>query len=360
MVFFPQKLGLEMTKDFIKSEWWLNFSIIFALLISLPFAAEPFRTPLYGKYLSFAFVALGIVLSWGYCGILSLGQGIFFGIGAYSLAMYLKLEASAPQLPDFMVWSSVEHLPMWWEPFHSFGFTLASILILPVLISFPFTYLIFKKRVSGVYFAILTLALALTLTVLIIGSQGETGGANGITDFSTFMGIDVASDEARSKLFYWMLFLLAACTIFTHFLISSRFGKVLIAIRDREDRVRFSGYDTALFKSVTISISCILSSIGGAMFVLFTGLITPQLVGAVASVELVIFAAFGGRTSVIGAIVGAFTVGWLKSFLSEQFPELWLFFLGGLFLLVTALLPHGLAGITKIITARIQGKGNQI
>lgn len=334
-----------MAEEFKSHRWWVTAFLIFALLAFFPVISDPFRVALYGKYLSFAFVAVGIVLSWGYCGILSLGQGIFFGIGAYALAMFLKLEASAPDLPDFMIWSSVEALPIWWEPFRSPFVTLLAILLLPVLIAFPFSYLIFRKRVSGVYFAILTLALALMVTVLLVGSQGETGGANGITDYKTALGIDVVSDEARSKLYYLLLPTLAVVVVFVRFLTTSRFGKVLIAIRDREDRVRFSGYNTALIKAVTLSISCVLASIGGAMFVLFTGLITPQLAGAVASVEMVIFAAFGGRLSALGAVVAAFVVGGAKSLLSETFPELWLFFLGSLFLVVTAILPNGLAGL---------------
>lgn len=346
-----------MPKDFLRKSWWINFAIIFCFLLLLPVISPSFRVPLYGKYLSFAFVALGIVLSWGYCGILSLGQGIFFGIGAYSLAMFLKLEASSPELPDFMVWSSVEQLPLAWEPFHSLAFTLICILVLPVLLAFPFTYMIFKKRVSGVYFSILTLALSLTLTVLIIGSQGGTGGANGITDFSTLQGWDVASDEARIRMYFLMLGLLTVCAVIVQYLVSSRYGKVLIAIRDREDRVRFSGYDTAWIKATTLSVSCVLASIGGAMFVLFTGLITPQLVGAVASVEMIVYAAFGGRTSVLGAVFAAFAVGWLKSALSEEFPQGWLFFLGGLFLLVTAVLPQGLAGLTGLFE-RKQANGS--
>jgi urea transport system permease protein len=332
-------------------------AFLFILLAVLPLLVDPFRVPLFGKYLSFAFVAIGVVLIWGYCGILSLGQGIFFGVGAYALAMFLKLEASAPELPDFMVWSSVERLPLWWEPFHSLTFTLATILVLPALISFPLSYLIFRKRVSGVYFAILTLALALTLTVMIIGSQGETGGANGITDFSTLKGIDVASDKARAAWYYFELVLLAAAASCVAWLAHARFGKVLIAIRDREDRVRFSGYDTALYKAFTFSVASVLASIGGAMFVLFTGLITPQLVGAVASVEMVIYAAFGGRMSVLGAIAASVMLGWLKSLLSETFPELWLFFLGGLFLVVTAVMPKGLAGIVAALRTRRIGKG---
>lgn len=314
------------------------------LLLVLPLTLEPFWLGAAGKYLAFAFVAVGVVLAWGYCGILSLGQGIFFGIGGYAMAMFLKIEASAPELPDFMVWSSVEHLPGWWQPFTSLPLTIAAILVVPVLVAFPFAYAIFKKRVSGVYFAIVTLALALTLTVMIIGQQGETGGANGITDFKSLLGIDIIGDASKRSIYLveagLLLLVMAAAARLLH----TRFGKILVAVRDREDRVRFSGYDTAMIKAFVFSVAAVLSSIGGALFTLQVGLITPSLIGTVASVEMVIYAAVGGRLSVPGAVVGALVVGFLKSFLSEQFPESWLFFLGGMFIFVVAFLPNGLAG----------------
>ncbi len=314
------------------------------LLLVLPLTLEPFWLGAAGKYLAFAFVAVGIVLAWGYCGILSLGQGIFFGIGGYAMAMFLKIEASSPELPDFMVWSSVEHLPGWWQPFTSLPFTVAAILLAPIALAFPFAYAIFKKRVSGVYFAIVTLALALTLTVMIIGQQGETGGANGITDFKTLLGLDIIGDASKRAIYLIEVGFLLVVMAAAAWLLHTRFGKILIAVRDREDRVRFSGYDTAMIKAFVFTIAAVLSSIGGALFTLQVGLITPSLIGTVASVEMVIYAAMGGRLSVPGAVIGALVVGFMKSFLSEQFPESWLFFLGGMFIFVVALLPNGLAG----------------
>lgn len=321
-----------------------HLGIAALLLLVLPLTLEPFWLGAAGKYLAFAFVAVGVVLAWGYCGILSLGQGIFFGIGGYAMAMFLKIEASAPELPDFMVWSSVEHLPGWWQPFTSLPLTIVAILVVPVVVAFPFAYAIFKKRVSGVYFAIVTLSLALTLTVVIVGQQGETGGANGITDFKSLLGLDIIGDASKRWIYLVEVVLLLVVMAASAGLLHTRFGKILVAVRDREDRVRFSGYDTAMIKAFVFSVAAVLSSIGGALFTLQVGLITPSLIGTVASVEMVIYAAVGGRLSVPGAVIGALVVGFLKSFLSEQFPESWLFFLGGMFIFVVAFFPNGLAG----------------
>lgn len=320
-------------------------ALTIAILVVLGLTLEPFWLSNVGKYVAFAFVAIGIVLCWGYCGILSLGQGIFFGLGGYLMAMNLKLEASAPELPDFMVWSSVEQLPSWWEPFHSFPVTVAVILLLPALLAFVFSYAIFKKRVSGVYFAIVTISLALTMTVLIIGQQGETGGANGITDFRTLLGMDIVSDEARQVIFFVEIGMLLVAMLLSVLLLHTRFGKIMVAVRDREDRVRFSGYNTALVKAFVFTVAAVLSAIGGALYTMQVGLITPSLIGAVASVEMVIYAAVGGRLSIAGAVVGALLVGYMRSMLSEEFPEIWLFFLGGMFIFIVAFMPNGLAGL---------------
>lgn len=209
-----------------------------ALLAALALVLDPFRLSTVAKYMSFAFVAIGIVLMWGYGGVLSLGQGIFFGMGGYMMAMFLKLEASAPELPDFMMWSSVETLPTWWQPFYHLGWTLLLILVVPSVVAYLFSYAVFRKRVGGVYFAIVTLALALTLTVLIIGQQGDTGGANGITDFRTLLGWDIVGDQSKLVLYAVHAVLLVVAMAVCRAILHSRFGKVLIAIRDREDRVR--------------------------------------------------------------------------------------------------------------------------
>ncbi|MDN6882642.1 urea ABC transporter permease subunit UrtC [Variovorax sp. CAN2819] len=320
-------------------------AVLVLLALVLPLALDAFRLNLVGKYLAFAFVAIGVVLTWGYGGVLSLGQGMFFGLGGYMMAMFLKLEASAPELPDFMVWSSVEQLPAWWQPFHSLGWTVAGILVVPAVLAYVFSYAIFKRRVSGVYFAIVTLSLALTLTVVVIGQQGDTGGANGITDFRTLLGLDIASDEAKRTIYFVEVLAIALVMALSLLVVRSRFGKILIAIRDREDRVRFSGYNTAHMKAFVFAVAAVLSSIGGAFYSLQVGLIAPGVIGVVASVEMVIYAAVGGRLSIPGAVVGALLIGFLKSYLSETFPEGWLYFLGAVFILVVWAMPEGLAGL---------------
>ncbi|WP_425973690.1 urea ABC transporter permease subunit UrtC [Tepidimonas sp. HKU78] len=320
-------------------------ALVALLVIALPLLLDPFRLNLIGKYLALAFVAIGIVLTWGYGGILSLGQGVFFGMGGYMMAMFLKLEASAPELPDFMVWSSVETLPLWWTPFRSLGWTLLGILVLPAVIAYLFSYAIFRRRVSGVYFAIVTLSLALTLTVVVVGQQGYTGGANGITGFRTLLGKDILSDESLRTLYFVEVAVLSVAMFLSLALVRTRFGKVLIAIRDREDRVRFSGYDTAHMKAFVFACGAVLASVGGAFFTLQVGLISPSVIGVVASVEMVIYAAVGGRLSIPGAVVGALLIGFLKSYLSETFPEVWLYFLGTVFILVVWAMPNGLAGL---------------
>lgn len=328
------------------------------LFVLLPVFLGPFRLNLVGQYLGLAFVAVGIVLTWGYGGILSLGQGVFFGAGGYMMAMLLKLSASAPNLPDFMVWSSVDHLPWWWVPFKSFPATLLLILLIPAAVAYPFAYAIFKKRVGGVYFAIVTLALALTFTVLIVGQQGSTGGANGITDFHALLGWQFSDDATMRAVYFVEVAMLFAAMLLVTWMVRSRLGKVLIAIRDREDRARFSGYDTARVKAFVFTVAAVLSAVGGAIYTIQAGLIAPSIVGVTASVEMVIYAAVGGRLSVPGAVLGALLIGFLKSWLSDSFPEIWLYFLGAVFILVVVALPDGLAGLMlRLSTPRPRQEG---
>ncbi len=319
------------------------------LLIGFPLLFDSYSLNLAGKYTAFAFVAVGIVLSWGYGGILSLGQGIFFGLGGYMMAMFLKLEASGAQMPDFMVWASIEKLPAFWTPFHSLTITIVLILFIPMAVAFLFSYAVFKKRVGGVYFAIVTLALTLTLTVLIIGNPGDTGGANGITDFSTLLGFDIIGDLAKRTIFLVETVLLSLLMFVAYFVKCSRYGKVLVAIRDNEDRVRFSGYNTAYYKAFVFCLSAGYSAVGGAFFALQAGMISTSDIGVVASIEMVIYAAVGGRLSIPGAVIGALTIGFLKSYLSNSFPGTWLYFLGSIFILVVLVLPNGFAGLVDQI-----------
>ncbi len=336
----------------------LGLPILGLLLVLVPLLLSEFRLNLLAKYLCFAFPAIGIVLIWGYGGILSLGQGLFFGLGSYMMAMYLKLESTTSDssaqalseffgssLPDFMVWNSVDALPWWWEPFHYWWFTIPAILILPAAIAFGIAYLNFRNRVGGVYFSIITLAFSAIMAIVIIGQQGVTGGINGITDFKTFFGVSFEAEGVRTALYYATVVLLMIALIVGRFIVGSRLGKILVAIRDREDRVRFSGYDPAMFKGFIFAVAAVLSSIGGALFTLQVGLASPSLVGIVPSIEMVIYAAVGGRLSLIGAVYGAVLVGTAKTFFSENFVDYWLYFIGALFMIVVIFLPQGLASL---------------
>lgn len=330
--------------------------VILAVLILLvmPMFLDIFRLNLMGKYLTFAFVAIGLVLCWGHGGILSLGQGIFFGIGGYCMAMFLKLEASdmqstaaqtTPGIPDFMDWNQITSLPGFWEPFHSFGFTLFAIIIIPILLAFIIGFAMFTRRVGDVYFSIIMQAIVAILTILIIGQQGFTGGINGITDLKTLHGWDIRTDEAKYVLYYINALLLIAVIMISRFVLSSKLGRLLSAMRDKEERVRFSGYDVAMYKVFIFCFAAVVSSIGGAMFTLQVGFMSPTIIGIVPSIEMVILAAVGGRLSLIGAVYGAVLVNLGKTYFSEAFPEVWLYLLGALFIGVVMFLPNGLAGL---------------
>ena len=324
------------------------------ILVIFPLALDLFRLNLVGKYLTFAFAAVGLVLLWGYGGILSLGQGVFFGLGGYAMAMFLKLEASDPQstaiqttpgIPDFMDWNRLYELPWFWVPFESFAFTLLAIVVVPALFAYIIGVAMFKRRVGGVYFAIITQVIAVILTVLIVGQQGFTGGINGITDLRTLNGWDIRTDSAKYILYFINALLLLAVIMISRFVLTSKFGRLLLAMKDKEDRVRFSGYDVSNFKIFIFCLSAVISAIGGAMFTLQVGFMSPSLLGVVPSIEMVIFAAVGGRMSLIGVVYGTLLINFGKTGFSETFPELWLFFMGGLFIAVVMFFPNGLAGI---------------
>ena len=331
------------------------------ILVVLPLALDTFRLGLAAKYLCFAFPAVGIVLLWGYGGVLSLGQGVFFGLGSYMMAMFLKLESAANAdsssgtqlaaffgtagLPDFMAWNSVEKLPWWWEPFHHVWFTIPAILIIPAALAFLLGYANFRRRVSGVYFAIVTLSVSAIMAIVIIGQQGLTGGINGITDFKTFLGLDLDNDRAKLVMYFVTAVLLLCIVAAGQFILRSRLGRVLVAIRDGGDRVRFTGYDSAMFQAFVFAVAAVFAAIGGAMFTIQIGLASPALVGIIPSIEMVIYAAVGGRLSLIGAVYGAFLVNLAKTFFSENFVEYWIYFIGALFVIVVMFLPKGLVGI---------------
>ncbi len=326
----------------------------FILLFLLPLVLPVFRLNLVGKYLSFGFVAIGLVLLWGRCGVLSLGQGVFFGLGGYCMAAFLKLEASdpvttaiqtTPGIPDFMDWNQITELPAIWKPFDSLTFTIFAIFVLPAFVAFIIGWALFQRRVGGVYFAIITQAIALIFSLGIDGNQGLTGGRNGITDLRTMLGWDIRSESAQQILYFVCVVLLFTVALGAKYIINTRLGRVLIAIRDREERVRFSGYNVAMIRAFVFAFAAMLSGLGGAMFVLQVGFMSPSIVGIVPSIELVIFTAVGGRLSVMGAILGCMVVNWGKSAFSEAYPDLWLYLMGGTFIAVVMFFPNGLAGL---------------
>ena len=298
---------------FNRSELLGLAALALLLVVILPLSLDVFRLNLVAKYLTYSFVAIGLVLCWGFGGILSLGQGVFFGLGGYCMAMYLKLEASSventkiqstPGIPDFMDWNQITSLPTFWQPFHSLTFTILAILIVPTLFAFLIGAAMFKRRVGGVYFAIITQAVAAILTILIVGQQGYTGGINGITDLRTLKGWDIRPDHAKVVLYFFEVACLFGCILLAQFVRHSKLGRILVAMRDKEDRVRFSGYSVANFKIFAFSLAAMFAAIGGAMFTLQVGFMSPSFVGIVPSIEMVIYTAVGGRLSIFGAIYG--------------------------------------------------------
>jgi urea transport system permease protein len=333
----------------------IGFALIaLIILVLLPSVLDIFRLNLFGKYLTYAFVAIGLVLCWGHTGILSLGQGLFFGLGGYAMAAFLKLEASSvantkiqstPGIPDFMDWNQLTALPYFWVPFKSLPFALFAVIAVPTVVAFILGAALFKRRVGGVYFAIITQALAAVMTILIVGQQGYTGGINGITDLRTLLGWDIRTDSAKYILYFVCCFLLLGTMFAARFVLASKLGRILVAVRDKEDRVRSSGYDVANYKIFIFCVASAMAGVGGAMFTLQVGFMSPSFVGIVPSIELVIFCAVGGRLSIVGAVAGTLLVNWAKTLFSEAFPELWLFAMGGLFIAVVVAFPRGLAGI---------------
>lgn len=343
------------TKLFQDKTWTIGLAILAGLIfIVMPLLFDIFRLNLVGKYLTYAFVAVGLVLCWGHGGILSLGQGIFFGLGGYCMAMFLKLEASdpvstaiqtTPGIPDFMDWNQITALPWFWIPFKSFSFTLLAVFCVPILFAFILGVAMFKRRVGGVYFAIITQATALILTVLIVGQQGLIGGINGITDLKTLHGWDIRTNGHKYVLYFINGALLIGVLMLARFITSSKLGRLMLAMRDQEDRVRFSGYDVSNFKIFIFCLAAAISAIGGAMFTLQVGFMSPSFLGIVPSIEMVIYTAVGGRMSLLGAVYGTLLVNFGKTFFSESYPALWLLLMGSLFISVVMFFPLGLAGI---------------
>jgi urea transport system permease protein len=300
-----------------------------------------------GKYVCWAIAAVGIGLVWGRGGMLVMGQGVFFGLGAYAMAMHLTLESAGPDsLPVFMIlYDPLAPLPAFWEPFRNDAFTLLAIVLLPVIVATILGYALFKRRVKGAYFAILSQALAVALAVLISSTIRETGGDTGLSDFKYFFGYVLSDDGNKVMVYSIAAALLIVCLLVVWQLRRSRFGELLTATRDAEERVRFLGYDPANIKLVAYVVAAVMASIAGAMFVPIVGIITPAEIGASASILMIAGVALGGRASLFGPALGAMAVGWGQSSLGSTWPSGWIYILGLLFILVTLFLPMGLSSV---------------
>ncbi|MGF1519971.1 MAG: urea ABC transporter permease subunit UrtC [Nodosilinea sp.] len=316
------------------------------LILILPLFLTPFRLNLLGRFLALAIVALGIDLIWGFTGLLSLGHGIFFALGGYAFAMYLQL-GSLPegQIPDFFGLYGVTELPWFWQPFNSFPFTLLAIFLIPAIVAGLLGYLVFRNRIRGVYFSILTQAALVVFFNFFNGQQKLINGTNGLTtSTATFLGQRVGSGEMRMFFYIATVVALIAMYALCRWLTSGRFGRMLVAIRDDENRVRFSGYDPTAFKVLVFAVSGAIAGIAGALFTVQSGIISPQAMDIAFSIEMVIWVAVGGRATLVGAVLGAVLVNMARSLLSERFPDVWLFFQGALFLIVVTALPDGIIG----------------
>lgn len=326
------------------------------VLLCLPLLLSDFRLNLMGKFLTFAIAAIGLDLLWGYAGVLSLGHGVFFSLGAYCLAMYLKLQGE--ELPDFMVWSGLAGLPWFWRPFRHLWVALPMALIVPALFALIIGWPTFRARIKGVYFSILTQALALVFSIFFIGQQPYTGGTNGMTNFQTILGYSLSDSSTMRVLYLVTVMVLAVVFFFSRWLVNTRMGRILVAVRDGENRLRFLGYNPALFKGGVFVFSAALAGLAGALYVPQVGIISPSMMGIQPSVEMAIWVAVGGRGTLNGAVIGALAVNGAKSYLSESFPDIWLYFLGALFIGVVLFFPDGLAGLWQKFREKRTPEGN--
>jgi len=321
----------------------LGITLFFILIVPLIFS--DFRLTLLGRFLSLAIVALGIDLIWGFTGLLSLGHGIFFALGGYGLAMYLQLQLPEGQLPEFFGLYGVSELPWFWQPFYSLPFTLAAIVLIPGIVAGILGYLVFRNRIRGVYFSILTQAALIVFFNFFNGQQKLINGTNGLKTSTAPLFGQQAGDAKVQLIFYGLTVIFLALTyLLCRWITSGRFGNLLIAIRDDESRVRFSGYNPTPYKVFVFALSGAIAGIAGAFYTIQSGIVSPQYMDIAFSIEMVIWVAVGGRATLIGAMLGAVAVNYGRSLLSEKFPEIWLFFQGALFLIVVTVLPDGVVG----------------
>lgn len=321
---------------------------------------------LLGRYFCFALAALGIDLIWGYTGILSLCQALFFCLGGYGIGMHMLLKTGTQgvygsALPDFMVWNQVKYLPLFWEPFRHFPVALILSLAVPVLFALVFGFFAFRSRIKGVYFAIITQALALAMWLIFLRNETMLGGTNGLTDFKTLLGMDLAHPGVKRSLYLLTAVALTGAYFASRYLVSSKAGKVLIAIRDSEHRLRFTGFPVTRYKMFAFCAAALLAAIGGILYVPQTGIITPGRMDVKSSLEMIVWVAVGGRGTLVGPILGAIGTSFAYTWLTSKFPGTWLYFLGFLFITVVLFFPQGAVGaFSKLRFPRAKTKPDPI
>lgn len=322
------------------------------------FYVSTYTITLLGKYLCYAMLALAVDVIWGYCGILSLGHGAFFALGGYAMGMYLMRQIGDrgvygnPELPDFMVFLNWQELPWYWQGMDQFWFAMIMVALVPGLLAFVFGWLAFRSRVTGVYLSIMTQALTYALLLAFFRNEMGFGGNNGLTDFKDILGFSLQDDATRVTLFVVTALMLIGVLLLSQAIFKSRFGKVIIAIRDGEARARFIGYRTERYKVWLFVYSAVIAAVAGALYVPQVGIINPGEFSPINSIEIVIWVAVGGRGTLVGAILGALLVNYAKTKFTAIMPDGWLFALGALFVLVTLYLPKGILGVVDQIKAK--------
>jgi urea transport system permease protein len=329
---------------------------------SSPLHVSSYTVTLFGKYLCYALLALALDLVWGYCGILSLGHGAFFALGGYAMGMYLMRQIGErgvygnAELPDFMVFLNWQELPWYWYGFDSFWFALLMVALVPGMLALVFGWLAFRSRVTGVYLSIITQALTYALMLAFFRNEMGFGGNNGLTDFKDILGASLQADGTRVALFVVSAVALAGAYLVARYVVSSKYGRVLVAVRDAESRARFLGYKVEHYKLWIFVLSAVMAGVAGALYVPQVGIINPSEFSPLNSIELVVWVAVGGRGTLYGAVLGAWIVNYGKTYLTGALPEVWLFALGGLFVAVTVLLPKGVVGLVAGLRASRQRK----
>jgi urea transport system permease protein len=354
--------GRAPSNRLIDAKGWVFVAILIAAAVVVPvmhLAMQPgssahlpaYAVSLLGKYLTYALLALSVDLIWGYCGVLSLGHGAFFALGGYAMGMHLMREIGArgvyanPLLPDFMVFLNWSELPWFWLGFDMFWFAALMTMLVPGVLAFVFGWFAFRSRVTGVYFSIITQALTYALMLSFFRNDMGFGGNNGLTDFKDVLGFSLQAPGTRAALFSLSALAVAGGYVVCRLIVTSRAGKVLVAVRDAESRTRFLGYRVEYYKLFVFVVSAMMAGVAGALYVPQVGIINPSEFSPANSIEAVIWVAVGGRGTLVGAALGAFGVNGAKTLLTGWFPEVWLFFLGALFVAVTLFLPRGLLGM---------------